>query len=172
MLMWTDDAHPVSSVSASVDGVVVSEQAVTLSKDHPLVTLPWDAKKYSSGVHKLEIVIKGGSDGKTVLLSKTVEFSLDGTPRTMNYTIGRVFLEMPFIELCLAFFICTSVASLIFFLLFPLLLDYIFYRTFSTQVCFSPYTHLVHLLSIIFVHGMETDNVALDGCCAEQQKPV
>ena len=139
MLMWTDESHPVSSVSASVDGVVVSEQAVTLSKDNPLVTLPWDATKYSSGIHKLEVVVKGGSDGNTVLLSKTVEFSLDGTPRTMNYTIGRVFLEMPFIELCLAFFICTSVASLIFFMLLPLVLDYIFYKTFSTQVCHLPF---------------------------------
>ena len=138
MLMWTDDAHPVKSVAASVDGTVVSEQTVTLDKDHPLVTLPWDAKKYSTGVHKLDIVVKGGTDGSTVLLSKTVEFSLDGTPRTMNYTIGRVFLEMPFIELSLAFFICTSVASLLFFMLLPLVLDYIFYHTFSTQVCLLP----------------------------------
>lgn len=169
MLMWTDESHPVSSVSASVDGVVVSEQAVTLNKDNPLVTLPWDATKYSSGIHKLEVVVKGGSDGNTVLLSKTVEFSLDGTPRTMNYTIGRVFLEMPFIELCLAFFICTSVASLIFFMLLPLVLDYIFYKTFSTQVCHLPFPFHQSFFHCDCVH---TDDVGFDGCCVERQKPV
>ncbi|XP_015782777.1 transmembrane protein 62 [Tetranychus urticae] len=77
---------PIDSVSVRVDNEPwnIMNRA---SKTHPLFTYPWHPKKYSAGLHKIEVLASDENGNEN---TETVEFSIDGTKP--EYPFGARFL--------------------------------------------------------------------------------